>query len=283
MKKGFLQTTIAFIFMTIASTSFAQKVALKLNTGQKLKVITNTETKSTMSAMGQEMETNLVSKSTTQVVVLSNENSTYQIGQTLIGLQTNMQAMGQDMSYDSEKKDNDEKIAESLDKVMNKEKKVTINSIGKIIKQESIGEQEEASMSMMTGLASNGDAVVILMKSLLGQDMKVGNSWIDDSENTAGQTKTKNNLTFSVTNIESDVATIDYSGTTTSEGTMEQMGQEMAITSSNKVTGNVSVNIKNGILIAHLVNISSTGNMEVAGMTIPNNTITKITSKVIAE
>ncbi len=283
MKKGFLQTSIACIFITIATTSFAQKVALKLNTGQKLKVITNTETKATMSAMGQEMETNSVSKSTTQVVVLSNDNSSYQIGQTLIGLQTNMQVMGQDMSYDSDKKDNDVKLAESMDKVMNKEKKLTIDNAGKIIKKESSEDETEASMNMMIGLSPNGDNVMILMKSLLGQDMKVGNTWVDVSENTADQMKTKNNLAFKVTSIEADIATIDYNGTTTVDGTMEQMGQEMTLTSSNKVAGNIKVNVKTGILVEHAINSTGTGSMDVAGMSIPSTTTSKITSKVIAE
>ncbi len=281
MKKGILPLSILTFLVAATFTSNAQKISLNVSKGQKMKVLITSLTKTSMSVMGQDMESNMESKATTQIEVLNNEKGTFQLSQKVTNIKASGQTAGQEMNYDSELKDDNGPLAQAMGKILNKESKITVDANGKVLKQDKAS--DEASSPMMPGGFSNVEGIAVIMQSLFNQDMKVGNAWKDSILTEAEGMKTKTVSYFKVASVDSDIATIAYTSNVTLEGTMEQSGQELTMTNTSENKGTIKVNIKTGLVLENTSDGTGTGTMEAAGMSIPSSTISKIVIKMIAE
>jgi hypothetical protein len=284
MKKRFFALALLTAFVANIGTTKAQKLALQLEKDSKFKIEKKSDAKIITSAMGQEMENSSVTTSFTKVNVENVASNVFSVSQTLTKLVLNASAMGQEMSYDSDKKDNDAQLGEVLNKVVNKEIKMTIDGTGKTTNQKTAEkESDEASALSMVGINSGSSNLEITNNALLNQEMKVGNKWLDSSKTKSGSLTTQNSMTYTVTAIENDIATITFEGTKLSDGTMEMMGQEMATSGTAKVTGSLKVNTKTGILIETITIEKGTKTIEAGGMSIPQTTETTTKSTVTKE
>jgi hypothetical protein len=110
--------------------------------------------------------------------------------------------------------------------------------------------------------------------TFIGKELKAGTSWMDSVVSNSDKMKNTTSGKYTVTSInaEKNTATISFAGTQNMSGIMEQMGQEMNMTGTSKVTGQYEVDIKTGIILQSSVANDGTMTIEAMGMSIPATT-----------
>lgn len=277
MNKHYLKQILIPALLLITVGAGAQNLKLTLVKGQKFEVTSKMNVSSTVEAMGQQMESTADNNSVEIIEVKDIRGNETDLTTTTIKLLVNTQAMGQEMNYDSEKKDNSGPMAEELGKTVNKAQNVTIDAAGKIIKQD----KESAStgaMAMMAGGSSNG--LFLLKQALVGREMKEGNTWFDSTTTQEEKMITKSEGTYTVKsiNLAAHSATVLYSGKQTITGVIEQMGMEMNMNTNNKIEGQYDLDLNTGLITGSSVTTTGTLNIEASGMSIPGTT--KVTNTV---
>ena len=270
---------ILFAIVGLMSTAtYAQTVKVALEKGKKYEVSTVTKVNSSASVMGQDMETN-VDNSTVEVYDIKDARATEtDLTKVITKMAVSMQSMGQDMSYDSEKKNNSGPLAESLDKVVNKVKNYTVDANGKIIKEDKDEDDDAGALGGLAALSPTTDGISILKVTLLGKTLNAEGSWDDSISTNADKLKSTTVGTYKVTAIEGNIATISFDGTQRLAGTIEQMGQEMGMTGTNKITGVYKVDLSSGLILSNITTTTGNSNIEAMGMSIPVTTKTTTTS-----
>lgn len=279
MKKLYFMNLFAIALLMVVSGSYAQTVKLVLVKGLKYEVSTKMQTNSVASIMGQEMENNMDNTTIQAVEVKENRSSETDLTAVTTKLQSSVSTMGQEMNYDSEKKDNSGPLAETFDKMVGKVKNITIDATGKLVKTEK--EDAEATLNAALG-GGEGAGFVLLHKAIIGKEMKPGNSWNDSVINNTDKMKstTVGTYTVSTVNPETHTAIILFTGKQTGSGTIEQMGQEMVMTSSSNVESQYEVDIKTGVISKSSVISNGTSNIDAMGMSIPVSIKSTITTTV---
>ena len=271
---------ILFAATFLSSTAaFAQTTKLVLTKGQKFEVTTTMNTSSLASMMGQEMESSLDNTTIEFYEVKDTRASETDLVKIVTKMKMNTQMMGQDMSYDSDSKNNSGPMVESMDKMVGKIKNITIDTNGKIIKQEKDAEEDVAQVGMMMG-ASSSDGVAMLKPSFINKKFAINSSWVDSTVNDADKLKSTTVGTYTVTGIEGNIASISFAGNQRMSGTIEQMGQEMAMTGTSKVNTQIKFDIASGLIIESTSTVDGTSNIDAMGMSIPVTTKTTSTTKV---
>ena len=267
------------LILFFTAGSYAQTVKLVLVKGEKYEQTSITAVKSVSSIMGQEMEST-ANTTTVEIFEIKNVSATeINLTTTIKRMIVNSTGMGQEMNFDSDKKDNTGPGAEELAKMVGKIKNVTIDGSGKVIKED----KEESNPVNPMGTGKSG--ISIINAEFIGKQIKAGMSWPSTVSVDTGAIKTNTTGTYTIQSVndQTHIAAIEFKGTTTLTGTMEQMGQEMDIKSTNKVTGQLQVDLNTGIILEN--NTTTTGNMtiETSGMSIPivlNNTVTTKVKKL---
>ncbi|MBK7434953.1 MAG: hypothetical protein IPI66_14410 [Chitinophagaceae bacterium] len=277
MNKNYLKQVLipALVLFTLGTQ--AQGLKLKLVKGQKFEVTSIMKVSSSMSVMGQDMENNVDNNSVQKIEVMDTRGNETDLALSTVKLSVNTQMMGQEMSYDSDKKDNSGPLAEELDKTVNKVSNMTIDANGNVIRSDSSNEKI-SSMSMLAG--GNSEALYLIKKAIVGHDLAPGLSWNDStvSQEEKMTTKTVGIYTVKSVNAETRSATVLFNGTQSVIGTMEQMGMEMSLTTNNKLEGQYEVDLNTGLITQSSVITTGTSNIEASGMSIPGTT--KVTNTV---
>jgi hypothetical protein len=273
-----IKTGLLVFTMSGAISAFAQSVQIGVQAGQKYKVETTTKLSSSAEVMGQTMENNIDSKNTTVYEIKGSGQDGVSLHATITNMLVNASAMGQEMSFDSEKKDNSGPMAELLTPRMNKARSIILDTKGTIVKQDAI---EESGQGAMMGLGdANAKTVELFVPALIGRELKVGDSFVDAGSEKKEKYESRDSGTYRITAIENGVASISYTGTQVIMSIMEQMGMEMTNNSNNIVKSEMQVDINTGLVLAKASVVESTVNIEAGGMTIPATGKTIITVKV---
>jgi Family of unknown function (DUF6263) len=274
----FIKTGLLAISLTGAVSSMAQPVKIGVMTGQKYKVETTTKVNSSAEVMGQTMENNIDSKNTTLYEIKGAGQDGIALQATITNMAVTANAMGQEMSFDSDKKDNSGPMADMLTTKINKAKSITLDTKGSITKQDA---EEESSQAAMMGLGdANSTTVELFLPALVGRDLKAGDSFTDVGSVKKEKFSSRDSGTYKITAIENGVASISYTGTQVVNSTMEQMGMEMTNNSNNIVKTELQVDVNTGLILLKASVIESTVSIEAAGMTIPASGKTTVTSKI---
>ena len=135
-----LKITLSALSLSLLGiiTGFSQPTKIDIQKGQKYQVETTNKTTSSAEVMGQTMETLIDSKTITLVEVMNNNSDGTDLQSTATKVLLTSSMMGQDMSFDSDKQDNEGPMAEGLSKLLNKPRAISIDSKGTITKQEII-------------------------------------------------------------------------------------------------------------------------------------------------
>jgi hypothetical protein len=274
----FIKTGLLAISLTGAVSLMAQPVKIGVMTGQKYKVETTTKVNSSAEVMGQTMENNIDSKNTTLYEIKGAGQDGIALQATITNMAVTANAMGQEMSFDSDKKDNSGPMADMLTTKINKAKSITLDTKGSITKQDA---EEESSQAAMMGLGdANSTTVELFLPALVGRDLKAGDSFTDVGSVKKEKFSSRDSGTYKITAIENGVASISYTGTQVVNSTMEQMGMEMTNNSNNIVKTELQVDVTTGLILLKASVIESTVSIEAAGMTIPASGKTTVTSKI---
>jgi Family of unknown function (DUF6263) len=279
---------ISFLFACILtfSISFSQSSAnIVLNKGQKFSVETTSNALITQEAMGQTNEIKFVIKSINIIEVKNAKDTSYTLTNTLTKMKTNMSFLGQEMNYDSEKKEDQEgEMGKNLGNVINHPNDIDINKTGKVINQKKVSDsgtikKAEADADMMSGVMQNmlgsvddGSAGVTQAFQPIPHKVKVGYSWNDSVSNEGS----KSNTTYIIKELKGNEAIVAIKGTLQFNNKAETQGMEVTNTSTGKITGDATVDITSGIVKLRTTTLKTTGIVEAMGQEIP--VTTKITS-----
>lgn len=259
-------------------TALAQTSKIDVQIGQKFKVETSTKLNSTAEVMGQSMENSTDTKTTVIYEILGAGQDGIKLKNTVTNMKVEASAMGQNMSFDSDKKDNEGPMADMLSKKINKPTEIILDTKGTIVKKEEA--EEDGGMGMMSGGSGNETATDLIIPVLIGKEIKVGDSFLDKGAVKKEKYESRDSGTYTITAINNEVASISYTGTQFISAVMEQMGMEMITSSSNTVKSELQMNIATGLILAKATVIESTVSVDAGGMTIPATGKTVTTIKI---
>lgn len=280
MKKLFF----AFLLFTAAvAAAQTYKPAVSLSAGKKYTVVTAVKGNVSQEVMGQTMDIPMDITMKSLLEVKKIEGKAYQLSSTVNHIVISMSMMGQDINYDSDKKEDREgQMGQAMGGTLDKSTLFTINHYGSLKKGsiiKSASPEKEAvganPMMGMLNMGENAEVSPVLTPFISDNEIKVGESFTDSSTSADG--KDKKTTTYTLAEVKEGLAKFTISGTASATKEMEMQGMQTVSNTNTKTTGEMWVNIATGLLSKSITNAAITGTVEVAGMSIPltgNNTIT---------
>jgi hypothetical protein len=262
--------TLAFVSFTM--TGFAQYFQpIKLKKGQAISAVSTMNSDADM-GMGT-MKNNMQMKY--GFMVIDETEKTYILSSNMKSIKMDMDGMGQQMSFDSDKpEDKSSPMAEGLgDKLSSIDTFSVDKNTGDIIRISKKKDAAGGGMGMMSGGGENepindGFFVVPMSK-------KIGDTW-QDSSATEGLTTKK---TYTLVSREQNIATIKYIGVNFGTINSEVQGTPMTAVVDSKLSGELKVNMETGIIVSTTADVDNNTAMEVMGQNM--NISTKVKTNTI--
>ena len=272
MKKIILFVTAAIF---ISTGIFAQNISsLNLKKGQKYLVENKVSTKSSTEMQGQTMEANADVTSTYSIEVKDMVDNNYNLTNTVTTVKINMSQMGQEMNFDSEKKeDTDGPIGAALKDYIKQPKVVVVDKSGKVIPQKKDEKPNETNViaKQLGNFEATGYGADMTFESL-PQNAKVGSTWATKKDND-GISKSTNYL---IKEINGNIATVTFTGDIAADTKMENQGMEITTKTTGKFSGEEKVDIITGVIQSNTSTADASGTIGVMGQDLP--TSSKVTS-----
>ena len=263
MKKLFL-SVLAFTALAVS----AQKVSNKLTfqKGQTLEVTTNMNM-TTQSQMG-EIPVSIAMTDSYTVGATSAEGT--QLTKTPKRVKFSVNAMGQDMSADSDNpSDLKGQLGEPVKQIMKQKQEFTVDATGLVsnVKESEKKDKTDGGMGSMMMPGMNTASVMAvagqpsLFKILPSRDVAKGDTWTD-SINTEGN---KNKTVYTVKDITANEVLLDYTGESDTKTKQSQMGMSMDVTAASKNTGTITLDRATGLLKQKTMTSNTESSMSVGG------------------
>jgi len=284
MRTVYSMTTLltALCLMTIQTIAQNSVGKIILTKGQKIEIKNDTKSVISQEMMGQAIEITVDANMVHQLEVKDKMSNSYLISSTLTKMTTNGSAMGQEMKFDSDKKEDMESETGKLMKdQLNVTKEIEISEMAKVIKSATKAAPAAPSGKMMDMInnmtggyidESNGASSAF---EIIPAGKKIGDFWSDST--IIGDIKTYNSYTLK--SINNNIATLELKGKQVINKKMEQQGMEINIKMEAKISGESIVDINTGLLQQKTTLTDGNGSAEVMGQSIPmSSKITTITS-----
>jgi hypothetical protein len=257
--------------MCSAMALFAQSNAsLNLKKGQKYVVENKVTTKSSTEMQGQQMEANIDATTLYNIEVKDAVANNYNLTNTITNLKMNMSQMGQEMTFDSDKKDDlNGPIGTAMKDFINQPKAVVIDKSGKVIGEKK-DEKKDEPTSMMAKQLGNFEATGFgadMAFEALPQNAKVGSAWTNKTD-VDGISKTTN---YTVKSINGKLATIGLEGTLATDTKMEMQGMEITTKTTGTFTGEEIVDMTTGVVQSNNLTTDAKGIVGVMGQELPTS------------
>jgi hypothetical protein len=267
--KKIIPVVVASLCFSMATTAQSNQT-LNLSKGQKYQVDNKLETTSSTDVQGQTMESKANISSSYNIEVKDKKADTYQLSNTLTHMQMSMSMMGNDITFDSDKKeDMDGEIGSGLKEYLNQPKDVVLDNTGKVISD--ISDSSASDIAKQLNLSATGYGAQMTFLAL-PKNLKVGSSWSDSSD----ENGIKRTTNYTVKSLDGNIATIAFSGTVSTDATMERQGMEISTKTTGKFSGEEKVNSKTGVIQSTTSTGESTGTVNAMGQEFPMST--KVTS-----
>ncbi len=277
----FLLPAICLLSITAQAQTATGK--LLLSKGQKIQVDNNIKSVISQEMMGQAIEITIDANLIHQLEVKDKKSNSYLLSSTLTKLSTNGNAMGQEMKFDSDKKEDlDSETGKALKDQLNvtmevelNENAVVINGVKKDPKV-SAGGQLMDMVNNVTGGDNDESNGANAAFDVVPAGKKLGDSWSDSSITTEIKTYRK----YTIKSLEGNNATIQLSGTQITKKKVEQQGMEINISMDGKLSGEGIVDMRTGLLKQKTTILDGIGSAEVMGQSIPVTTKVTTTTTV---
>ena len=265
--KLFMTKRIFLSFVLMAATAgatYSQKIAL--TKGQKLETITST--KMTMEVMGQNVDNE--STATSNIEVKDVNNDGYLFTNTVKRMTMKGSGMGQDMSFDSDKKeDMDGQVGQALKDRIGTVQEIQVDKQGKVTSTKDSDEKKAAGgmadMMSMTGDINKGQPYPILIQ-LPAKGVKTGDTWTDSS----GTVATIKTVTiYTLKGVTADGALVSFTGTLAKSGTVEQNGMEIQMDMTGTTKGEATYDAGSGLLKTSASSSDIKGTLGIMGQNAP--------------
>lgn len=265
----------AVSFFALQTNAQNKKGKLALQKGQKIQLNNTINSVTTLELMGQSMEMTSDAYVENKVEVKDKKDASFLIGSTFTKMTINGSAMGQSFSFDSDKKEDREnnEIGKKLSEFLDKETQMEIKEDGtatEVITDSSNNDAADA----MGGIAGGVDFTKLAGEAFvaLPSGVKKGYTWSDSLI----MDGVKIYRDYNVTEVEKNVATVSLTGTQTTNKTVQQMGAEVQVSLTSKLSGQFKVDTNSGIVLEKSLLSEGTGTADAMGQSIP------LTSKITA-
>ena len=286
MKKIFISALALTLTLGLAAQSYTP--AVKLEAGKQYTVTTITKSNMTQEAMGQTMEIPIDATNKATLTIKAASDKGYESTYITDRVQFAANMMGQDMNYDSDKKDDkDGPMGKTMNKLVGKETSFVVNGAGNIIKETIVKQTQEKSdeegPDMMTGMMgigmSEASTCPVFNLFVNNTELKIGDSFVDSSTVNDKDGSTKTSTTYILKEIKDGKSIFTLNGQVAISKKMEMQGMEMTTTTASKSTGDMIVYVATGLLNSKSIVTETTGSVDVQGMSIPitGKTTTTIT------
>lgn len=283
-----MKKNIFFAFIIIVSvTSCSHKISgtassvpkkeeskpqVTLVKGQKYVVENKITTTSSSEMQGQSMETNADITSVYNIGVDDVKDNTYNMTNKIAAIKMNMSTMGQNINFDSDKKeDMDGEMGSNLKDYINHPYPVVMDLSGKVIVQDkkdsaknSAPSPTEMMLKQMGDPEAQGYGAVFAFLAI-SKKAQPGNTW-QDSTSKDGVIRVTN---YTIKDIKENIATITVSGTETRDTKIEMQGMEIGTKTSGKFSGEETVDINTGVILQNNTTMDASGNISVMGQEVP--------------
>lgn len=281
MKKIFVTALLA-----TSLAGFGQS-KLTFQKGQKVEVVTESKTSSSMQLMGQAMESNASASVTQNFDVQDVKDGIATIEAKTKNVQLKTEGgMGQNLDFNSDKPDDMKgDIGKILDPKLKSKYTIQVDAAGKVtgVKEEKVkaeGQEGDMAAMLLTQIGVAVDAPKIgesvLFKVLPDKEVKKGETWTNDQKDENGSKK----ITYTVKDITEDEIIVDFIENGVLKTTQQIMGTEANISGNTKTTGQVIVNKHTGLLKQRTATIDGQQTIEAQGMSIPSTTKATIITTV---
>ncbi|MDQ2719117.1 MAG: DUF6263 family protein [Bacteroidota bacterium] len=259
----------------ISTGLFAQNDnLLNLKTGQKYMVENKIVTNSTAEIQGQSMESTANITSTYSIEVKGMDNKNYNLSNTVTGLKMNMNQMGQDITFDSQKKeDMDGAMGMALKDFINKPTDVALDKSGTVIPSKDRPKIDDANAmaKQLANFESTGYGSDLAFVAL-PKNLKVGTIWTSKTDSAGNGTIRVTN--FTVKEIKGNMAILALTGTSASNMKMQNQGMEINTKLNGTFTGEETVDTNTGVIQSNSTVGDSKGTVSAMGQEFP------LTSKI---
>jgi hypothetical protein len=267
---------LLFMLTAMVGASYAQKIAVKK--GQQLE--TTATTKMSMEVMGQNMDN--LSTLTSSVEVKDITDSSYIFSNTVKRMTIKINGMGQDISFDSDKKeDMDGQMGQALKEQIGAIQEIQVSKQGKVISTKQTADKKPgpdmASMMSMSGDLTQGQPYPILIQ-LPAKAVKPGDTWTDSSSSAA---TIKTVTTYTLKSVGAEGALVSFTGTMVKNGTIEQNGMEIQMDITGTVKGDAAYEVGSGLLKTNTSTSDIKGTLGIMGQNAP--IAATITANVVAK
>ena len=222
--------------------------------------------------MGMQMKTSNIASN--KLLIIGVDATGYQLSNTVTKLKTDMDFMGQQTNYDSDKPaDNESETGKAVAAKLNKPDTLLLDKLtGKVTRnKKSTEEMPEVNQGnplagLMSSMNSSADVQVVENAFfIIPAGKKTGDSWSDSTSDKSMKSK----RIFTIKSIEGNTATISYSGTIDVSGNQEIQGSEVAITMNTKLTGEIIFNPTTNLVSKRTMNSDINGTIEMMGQAMP--------------
>lgn len=261
-----MKKILLFVVSALSLTAVtAQKIAVAK--GQKLETVIATKMNMSMEMMGQTMDNTMESTNTVEAEVKDNSASAITLTNTLKKVLVSASMMGQDISFDSDKKeDMDGQMGQALKGKVGVPTEIKLDAGGKITEAPAV-QGEKNPINDVAGVGFNmvkGQQFPLLIPGN-GKALKVGDTWTDSTVTA----EAKNVSNYTVKEIKDGAIVLSITGTFTQNGKMEQQGMEMQMNMSGNIKGEASYEATTGWLRNDAKNIDIKATIDVMGQSVP--------------
>jgi hypothetical protein len=281
--KKFLLVALLFNAIMINAQTVTRKVGLAK--GQQLEQLSHVQMNMTQEAMGQSIEIKMEGDITNLVEVKDVAANNFEVANTLKKILMSMNAMGQDVKFDSDKtEDMDGEFGKVFKGKVGVPREFTVNKDGVItaVKNNEDKTENPGGMmgGMMTGALGSGEeregAVFNTLANIPAKGVKVGDSWSDSTSDENGKTFT----TYTLKEVNGRNGLVTLLANMAINREMEQQGIPMQMEMTGTTIGEYTFDVSTGIIKTRKATTKSSGKIEAGGMSMPMNMETTVQSTV---
>lgn len=269
--------TLFFTFLFLVTICFAQTPTSKivLNKGQKFVLNSTSAGTTSMEMMGQNMETVNEATSIGTIEVKDVTPTSYKITSTINKMKINSKAMGQEVNFDSDKKEdmNGEMGQAVKDQFNPRDEEITY-----LGKASTIGVTANADNDMkkvMESLSGTGNNIAAANFMLIPAGKKVGDSWMDSSNSNG----IRINNSYIIKQLNSNEASVITNTVSNINKNVQQAGQDITIIMDMKTISTNLVDVTTGLIKEKKIVTEGKGTINAGGQEIPmTSKITTVTT-----
>ncbi len=277
-KLNFMKLVVSMLILfLLVNTLSAQKLKpwkVKLETGQKFKIINTSSSNISQQMMGQEIQIKINNYITDSMYVKSESAGSFNITNTTIHMKMEMHAMGQQKNVDSDNKEDMEgELGDKMNEKIGVAVGATVTEKGAVIITST---EKEITTDAMGGLMSlNNDSASIAGYFLVppAKDLRPGDTWIDSFVTTGNRIQT----IYTFIKSEKGIAYFSFEIKTSTEGTTSTNGMEVKAKINSDGIGAMQVELKSGLVLERITETKVSGTNEIMGMEVPMTGETKAT------